>query len=188
MKRDFILVHGRVLNSDGGIGKINIDRLDYALGLMQKDGILVKKIIVAGNHGGLHSKDYEFVTKTRITTAHIMRDYLVSKGIDVKMIVLEPEGCNTWDCTVNAYNKIILPNKFKSGIIVSSQDHIPRVIMQTAQIFNNKLFGNIIFGGHSIENDDERADIIKWEIESTRFTLKNLAKFVDNLKGNRKGE
>ena len=185
MKRDFMLIHGYILNPDGSIDPILEDRLNYGLALLQHDGLEVEKVIVAGRSGGSQARDFQYVEGTGITQAHKMRDWLANRHIDPSNILLEDIGTTTWSCTEKAYNSLIVPQRFRSGIVVSTAEHLPRLGYQTMQIFDAELFGNTIFGGPTVKDPEQRAKFLEWEAKSVQaYTLPSLVKYAESLRQN----
>lgn len=169
---DFILVHGHVLKIDGTLdGEILVPRLDHALGLYRLG--VAENIIVAGKHAssakyGAES-DEGFVKTTGITEARRMKGYLEAKGVPWETIFEESEGTNTWDCTWNAYQNIIIPKGWSSGHIVSSREHLARVAWMTNLIFDREM--KIIFSGPSIKDETLRLKILNQERDSLTYSL-----------------
>jgi hypothetical protein len=177
MEKDFMIIQGYELLEDGSLDDILTDRLDFAIS-EHDEGLDVKSIIVAGKHG---KRDRNFVLRTGVSEAQAMEEYLISRGYtDFSKIKLEEEGTNTWDCTFNAYNDIIKPNGYQSGIIVSSSEHLPRVMAQTLQIFPPKLYGRTSFGGPEIGNPEKRASFLNHELDSIETTLDEFRKLNKN--------
>jgi len=177
-ERDFLLLHSNVLMPDGSIGKDLQRRLDYVVERLTRGIFQVGAVIPAGRNG---KRDLEYVDRTGITQADVIEAYLRNKGVRTE-IVKENRGRTTFDCTMNAYNEIILPREFQSGIIVSTAEHLPRIGFQTIQVFPSELYGNCIFMGPSIEDNREKGAFVRREVESfTRFTAPELLKMADAL-------
>lgn len=178
MKQDFILIHGFYLKEDGELDPVLIARLDHAL-LIYKN--CMGKIIVAGNHG---VKDKEIVEKTGVTESAKMKEYLVKKGIPSEEVTEEPGGKNTWDCSVNAFNNIILPKKWTSGHIISSSEHLPRVQLQTNKILSllnvepNSIM--LFYSGPQVTDLMSKKLVLEYEDEAIRFTLDYKNNSIDN--------
>lgn len=180
MERDFMLIHGYILTPDGTIRDILEERLEYAVELDLD--FPVRNIIVAGKHG---KEDEEYVKRTGRTEARAMYDRLQEKGINPARIHLEPEGTNTWDCTKNAYDRLIKPMGWKSGVVISTAEHLPRICYQAMQIFDVALFGNTLFGGPSVKDSAQRASFLEWEAKSVQaYTLPSLLAYAAKLRAN----
>jgi hypothetical protein len=161
---DFIMIHGYVFTEHGSMDPILRNRLDF--GLHYYNIGLSKNMIVAGKCG---NRDREILGDT--PQSEYMRKYLEQKGVDPKCIAEENQGENTFDCTKNAYEKIILPAGYKSGIIVSTDLHLLRVSMQTKKIFPRELMTRVIFDGPSIEDPVERQKFQEHEMKALQYTL-----------------
>ena len=179
MRRDFALVHGFDLLEDGKIDPILESRLDHFLNIV-REGLEFRCVIVASKNG---RRDKNFVEKTGKTQAATMRDYLIKRGFsDIDKIFLEQEGTNTWLCTVNAYNEIIAPRNYESGMVISSVEHLSRVIAQTQQVFPSQLLDRTSFEGPVISNQKRRGEIIDSELATIHYTLQELKDYAAKLR------
>lgn len=161
---DFIICHGYVYNEDGTMDPILKQRLDFSLELYHKG--FSSNIILAGKYGQRDKLLYE---ETNLTQSAKMKGYCLQYGIPSKAIYEEPDGTNTFDCTKFTYERIILPFKWTSGIIVSSHEHMPRIILQTMKIFPPEFI--LLYSGPSIEDFVEREKFIAHEKEAMKYTL-----------------
>ncbi len=153
---DFILIYSYQLDSDGSMPGVFEDRLAYGLQAYQRG--VAQRIIVAGKCG---DRDREWLTHAMKTHASVMKDFLTSNGVPPTHVIEEACGENTFDCTRNAYAKIILPNEWTAGLIVSSEEHLPRVILQTARIIPPGM--TLWYGGPRIPDPVIRAQFCAHE-------------------------
>ena len=125
---DFMLIYGYDLVDRGtknpALDPILLDRLDHGLGLLS-NADAPKNIIVAGKYGG---RDRVFYERTGLTESHFMKKYLIKKGIKPEHIYEETEGISTLDSTKRAYDFFVVTKNWRSGILVSTLEHLPRVI------------------------------------------------------------
>jgi len=148
---DFILIHAFTISKDNQREKIHIQRMDYGIQLYNE--LSYPDIIVAGK---LDKNDREHFEEKGIPLSKIMKDYLIQKGVPEEKIHEEPEGENSYDCTMNVFKSIIPKNGWKSGVIVSSSEHLPRITIQTMKVMT--LLGmdgedmKLFYSGPSIEN------------------------------------
>lgn len=163
-KLDFILIHGYILLEDGLLDPILVDRMEHGLDLFLRE--LGSNIIVAGKHG---LQDKEYYEKTKITEAKRMRQYLEEKKVDPSKIFEECEGTNTFDCTSKAYQTIIKPNHWTSGVIVSSREHLPRIIIQTNKIIPPEI--TVLYSGPMITDPTKRAKFVEREAKATVYSM-----------------
>jgi hypothetical protein len=161
---DFILIHGYVLEEDGTMDPLLIDRLDYGRKVCSQG--FTNNIVVAGKHGG---RDQPFYERTGIPESSVMKDYLVSIGVPSGDIFEEDQGTNTFDSTLNAYNQFILPNGWLSGMVVSTAEHLPRIILQSQKIFSPEI--NLWYGGPTILDTSKREEFLTHEREAIAYTL-----------------
>ena len=182
---DFILVHGHTLTQEGRLDQYAmIPRLDWVLELFKKgEG---KFIIVAGKHCAPRHfpGDIDFVKRTGITEAKRMKEYLEAKGVSGNKILEENDGCSTWDCTLNAYSKIIAPNGWKSGHIVSSREHLARVAWMTDRIMGTNL--ELCFSGPIVNNLKERIRWLKKEVVGLTYCMAHSDESLPNISGDKK--
>ncbi len=178
IERDFLLLHSNVLMPDGSIGEDLQRRLDFVVEGLTSGSFQVKAVIAAGRNG---KRDKGYVDLTGTTQADRIEVYLRYNGVRTE-VVKENRGATTFDCTLNAYNGIILPRGYQSGIIVSTAEHLPRIGFQTLQVFHPQLYGNCAFMGPPIEDDRKRGAFLRREVESfSRFTAPELLKMADAL-------
>jgi vancomycin permeability regulator SanA len=164
MTLDFMLVHGYELTEEGQLDAILRDKLEHTLRLYQSGH--ARNIIVAGKYT---KSDKEFCERTGATESSVMKQYLANKNVPLEAIFEEDEGKNTFDCTKNAFNKIILPHRWNSGIIVSNLEHLPRIILQTGKIFPTQIF--CFYSGLPISDPVKREKFLEQEKEKIRYTL-----------------
>lgn len=168
--KDFVLIQGYVLNEDGSIDEILKARMDHFL-RRAASGLETRSVIVAGKHG---KRDKAYVERTGITEAQTMQDYLTGNGVAPDKVLLEPNGTNTWDCTVRAYKDIIKPREFSSGTVVSNIGHLPRIIYQTIQIFPGNLMQRTEFEGPYLGEKGEASFLTQCEFPTVGITLDSL--------------
>jgi uncharacterized SAM-binding protein YcdF (DUF218 family) len=77
------------------------------------------RIIVSGGNG--------YIIQTNLREAPVMRDVLVSEGIDPKRIELEDRSRNTFENAVESY-RIAQPKPGQVWILVTSAWHMPRAV------------------------------------------------------------
>ena len=143
---------------------ILIDRLDWGVDLYKRCEEI--PVIVAARCGG---RDKEFVERTGKTEADFMKNFILDKGVLSTFVYQENKGENTFDCTSNAYYGIIVPNNWQSGHIISSREHLPRVILQTMKVMPLEM--HLEFSGPSINDPEQRKKILEHEVEAIRYTL-----------------
>ena len=171
---DFILIHAFALDENNQISGIQRQRLDYGFRLYDEFGS--PRFIVAGK---LAAQNRDYFEETGITLSKEMKDYLIGRGIPGEKIHEEPEGENTYDCTVNSFKRIILPNEWNSGVITSSAEHLPRIMIQTMKVTRQMgIKGEdmrLFYSGSSIENSGESREEIerfkRHEAEAIIYTL-----------------
>ncbi|HJZ18944.1 MAG TPA: YdcF family protein [Candidatus Nanoarchaeia archaeon] len=172
---DFILIHAFTLNENHQPNKIHKQILDYGLYLF--NGGFGKEIIVAGK---LDNKDRKYFEETNIPLSEIMKEYLTKNGIPFEKVHEESNGENTYDCTVNSFRNIILPRDWKSGIITSSAEHLPRIQVQTMKIMSHigidEKEMQLFYSGLSIRNSGESEEkirrFVEHESKAIAYTLK----------------
>ena len=151
-KIDFILIHASLQN------KITRQRINYGLKLYNE--LSCPNIIIAGE------------------IDHANTQHIKKVGISKDKIYEEINGKNTHDCTMNSFKKIILKNKWKNGIIVSSLEHLPRVLIQITKIMKEigEVDMELFYSGPSIkysgETDKVIEDFEKHEVEGIKYTLR----------------
>lgn len=179
LERDFLLLHSNVLTADGSIGEDLQRRLNFVVDGFSRGLFSVETVIPAGRNG---KRDKEYVDKTGITQAHVIEAYLREHGVTEPEIWKEDEGSTTYACIENAYKRLILPRGYGSGIVVSTAEHLARIMNQTYQVFHPGLYGNCVFMGPSIEDDAKRGEFLRRELGSfARFTQPELAAMTDRL-------
>ncbi len=105
-------------------------RLKKAIKISKKRGF--DRFLVCGKYSFLFSED----EVPSVTEAKIMKDYLVSKGIDKKNIFLEEKSMDTISNAYYAKTEYFLPENENKGLIITSDYHLPR----SKAIFK-KIFG-----------------------------------------------
>jgi len=163
-KLDYILVHGYDLKTDGSLDEILISRLDLSLDLFE-DG-WSDNMIVAAKYG---KRDADYCKNKGITQSMCLKEYLVSHDVPSEIIFEEREGKNTFDCSKNAYDNIIKPKKWNSGIFVSSAEHLPRIIIQNQKIFQQNMM--LFYAGPPILNSNKKKKFLAHELEAIKYTL-----------------
>lgn len=169
---DFILIHGFILNKENKPNEIHRQRLEHGLRLHNER--LGKNIIVAGK---LDNRDRRLFESTGITLSSIMKEYLIKRGAASERIYEEPSGENTYDCAVNCFKEIILPNSWDLGVIVSNEEHLPRIIWQTKKIVKSLGIRPLLFySGPSIiysgAPQEELDRFIKHEVDAIAYSMK----------------
>jgi hypothetical protein len=170
---DFILIHGFNLNPEGKIQPILRQRLEDGLQLYAEGA--AEQLIVAGRNG---PEDRAWVDRNGITQADLMAQYLKDHGIPTAAIALERDGTTTWECTNNAFTSIVPPHA-RGGYIVSNQEHLPRITLQTQKILHllhqkDPTFPfdmDIRYAGSPILDPHERAVFLAHERDALRYTL-----------------
>ena len=97
-----------------------------------------------------------------------MRAYLQEHQVPAEVIIEEPLGENTFDCTRNAYEHIIIPRGWRSGIIISTDLHLQRVRLQTAKIIPSDY--RLTYEGPSIPEGPVRDRFLAHEQEAIIYT------------------
>lgn len=161
---DFLLVHGYILTEEGKIDDILLGRLEHAIELYRAG--LAKQIISAGKFG---KRDENYVKETGITESMKMSEYFAKQGVPPEKLLEEREGTSTWACTQNVYNGLILPNNWTSGMVLSNQEHLPRIMLQTSKIIPAEV--TILYAGKPIRDPAVREDFIAHEKEGLIYTL-----------------
>ena len=157
---DFMLIYGYDLVDNGTdtptLDKILTDRLDYGVRLSK--AVAPRAVIVAGQYGG---RDKDFYERTRLPESHFMKKYLINEGIKEEIIHEEAEGRSTLDSTKRLYDSFVVPRKYSSGIIVSTSEHLPRVIFQVLDIFPPGF--TLLFSGPSLNDPERRVKFLELE-------------------------
>lgn len=174
---DFILIHSFKLDDNNQINGIHQQRLDW--GYWLHENFAHPDIIVAGKTSPSVPSNKAYFERTGITLARGMKDYLVARGISAERIHEEPEGENTYDCTINSFKRIVLPNGWNSGVITSSAEHLPRIMIQTMKVTRQLGIRDedmrLFYSGPSIEYSGETREEIdrfkKYESEAIAYTL-----------------
>jgi hypothetical protein len=161
-----ILVHGYTLTEEGSLDPILTDRLDHALEVYGRE-TFYPFVVTAGKHG---QRDRDFVLETGKSQARHMAEYLEEKGIPNSRLLLEEEGTTTWACTNRVYSEIVLPRRFDHVHIVSTEEHLPRIMYQDLQIFKSGLVSRT-YSGPSINDTERREEFLRHELRSVRTTL-----------------
>ena len=111
---DAIVVLGAQVKADGSLSLQLQWRLDAALEAWQKENCL---IVTCGAQG-----DNEPAPE-----AHVMRDYLVGKGVPEEMILMEDTSFNTRQNIRNAA-EMLKAHEAQTVLIVTSDYHLPRAM------------------------------------------------------------
>jgi hypothetical protein len=163
---DVMIIHGYELNKDQPT-PILCSRLDYGLELFRAG--YARNIIVAGKHAKF---DKDYCLSTGITESAVMKKYLVIRNAPAELIFEEPRGTNTFDCTKYAFEDIIKPHEWESCIMISNSEHVPRISLQSNNIFPNNI--NIFYSGVPILDPTERKKFIEHEIEGIEYALNHI--------------
>lgn len=108
---DAVLVLGAYVHGDGSPSMVLADRLEYGYRLYELKK--VKKILVSGDHGGVH---YDEVNN--------MKNYLIAKGVPKEDIFMDHAGFDTYDSMYRAKHIFGIER-----LIISTQEfHIHRSI------------------------------------------------------------
>ncbi len=163
-----MLIHPYELSEGGIPNRLFRTRMDYAAYLLSRNDI--KNVIVTGHHG---EHDKKIVEQSGVTLANAMLTYLVNNGVDPKKILKELNGTTTWSCTQNVWEEFVMPREFKSGVIVSNVEHLPRVIMQTEKIMRLKNYRvlELYYSGPRIADEAERKTFLEHEMKSLMATM-----------------
>lgn len=127
----FIVILGGGIDLQGNLPAHVYQRLDRAIELYQKKP--QTKIVVSGKYSFLYDAD-----KPPTTEAEKMAQYVLSKNIDKKDVLLEK---NSQDTISNAYylkKNIFLPKKENQAVIITSHFHLERVKYVFQKIFGPK--------------------------------------------------
>lgn len=120
---DAVIILGAYVFPNGNPSTMLKDRLDTGIELYKMG--LVNKIIVTGDHG---QTDYDEV--------NAMRDYLVSKQIELEDVFMDHAGFNTYDSMFRARDVFLVD----TAIIVTQEYHLMRAVY-IARRLGLKAFG-----------------------------------------------
>jgi uncharacterized SAM-binding protein YcdF (DUF218 family) len=125
--KDFIIILGSKIKSDGTLTPLVIGRVDKALEFGNNQYKKAKKKIIYIPSGGQGSDEI-------ISEAQAIKNYLIKKGVKEKQIVIEDKSTNTYENMKYSKKKIDKVNKnakicfsttnyhvFRSGVIANNQ-------------------------------------------------------------------
>ena len=125
--KDFIIILGSKIQSDGTLTPLLQGRVDKAIDFGNKQYELTKKKIIYVPSGGKGKDEIK-------TEAEAIKEYLISKGVDSKQIIIENKSTSTIENMKFSKNKIDEINKdakisfsttnyhvFRSGVIANEQ-------------------------------------------------------------------
>ncbi len=119
-KADVVIVLGASTNQ-GKVSLVYQERINHGISLYK--GGYVKKIIVTGGKG----------KGNKISDAYAAKEYIISKGIYKKDILLEETSTITQENLENA--KIVMDkNNYKTAIVVSDPLHMKRAMLLATDI------------------------------------------------------
>lgn len=110
---DYIVVFGAAVRADGRPSAVLRHRLDAAL--RWAEGRPQVRFVVSGGLG-----------RHPPAEADAMRDYLMERGIDTRMILTEPEGRDTLSSSVRCMEILKREANLGSVVLCSSSFHLPR--------------------------------------------------------------
>ena len=119
---DLVIILGKQLSREGTMPSDLVDRLDAVINYIQSNPN--SHIVVSGKYGvaydveGFTPKHYE---------CDVMYDYLVSKGVTVKLIHKECESKDTISNVVNVRQFLLANPNYKNLLFVCASHHMPRV-------------------------------------------------------------
>lgn len=124
-----LVVLGKRLNDDGSFHRAMTRRCDKAIEIVLSEGM--DKVILSGGSPN---------TKAGISEAEAMRDYLVNKGIDSQLIIIE-NNSNTTAQNAQFSAPIIKGLRVDKIYLLSSFIHMKRFYLNPVRLFKKRLEG-----------------------------------------------
>ena len=145
---DYILVLGAGLKNDGSPSDMLTDRLLCGVNLIE--GGSVGKLLLSGDNSGINYNE-----------VGAMRDFVVEKGVDEKLIVLDNEGFSTYESLYRAKKEL----RAKKIIIVTQEYHLYRALYIAREL--------------GIDAYGVSADVRTYRGQTYRDLREHLARFKD---------
>jgi uncharacterized SAM-binding protein YcdF (DUF218 family) len=114
-----IVILGAGVDQKGRVSKETVNRLNEALAFYKKNKA---PLFLAGRYNFVYNKN----KPPSFTEAEIMKAYLLRKGVEEKDILLDKESNDTISAAYNLKTKILLPQKEKEVVVVTSDISIQR--------------------------------------------------------------